>query len=281
MRERVEGDEQRGYRCTLPSREQVCIKALHKKGEGKRGRGSLEDGAAFPLGATASLDERCTGGVLKHLANTLAGLGGALEVADGADLLSDGHALLGRDGALAGLAELLDNLGVVAEILLASDEDDGQVLAEVEHFRDPLFLDVVERVGRVDGKADEDDVRVRVGERTETVVVFLTGGIPERELDMTAVDLDVGNVVLEDGRDVDLGEGTLFEEGVMNETRMVKRLSRRGRRVGMVRHRNGDKGQFRGYKCKDAEMHGQRGPRPSISSRDQLSCRASDCAGSP
>lgn len=42
-----------------------------------------------------------------------------------------------------------------------------------------LFLDVVERVGRVDGEADEDDVRVGVRQRTKTVVVFLTRGIPQ------------------------------------------------------------------------------------------------------
>ena len=67
-----------------------------------------------------------------------------------------------------------------------------------------LLLDVVERVGRVDGEADEDDVRVGVGEGAETVVILLAGGIPEGELDVLAVNLDVGDVVLEDGGDVDL-----------------------------------------------------------------------------
>jgi hypothetical protein len=47
-------------------------------------------------------------------------------------------------------------------------------------------------------------VRVGVGEGAETVVILLTGGIPEGELDVLAVNLDVGNVVLEDGGDVDL-----------------------------------------------------------------------------
>ena len=70
--------------------------------------------------------------------------------------------------------------------------------------RTDLLLYVVERVRGVDGEADEDDVRVWVGERPETVVVFLAGRIPERELDVLAVNLDVGDVVLEDGGDVDL-----------------------------------------------------------------------------
>ena len=67
-----------------------------------------------------------------------------------------------------------------------------------------LLLDVVKRVGRVDGEADEDDVRVGVGEGAETVVILLAGGIPEGELDVLAVNLDIGDVVLEDGGDVDL-----------------------------------------------------------------------------
>lgn len=67
-----------------------------------------------------------------------------------------------------------------------------------------LLLDVVERVGGVDGKADEDNVRVGVREGAQTVVILLAGGIPEGELDVLAVDLYIGNVVLEDGGHVDL-----------------------------------------------------------------------------
>ena len=67
-----------------------------------------------------------------------------------------------------------------------------------------LLLDVVKRVGRVDGETDQDDMRVRVGERAQSVVIFLTSGIPEGELDVLAIDFDIGDVVLEDGGDVDL-----------------------------------------------------------------------------
>lgn len=182
-------------------------------------RPHLEDSASFPLGATASLNERRTGSVLKHLTNALASLGGALEITDSTNLLRNSHTLLGGNGALTGLAKLLDNLGVVTQILLASNQDDGKVLAEVEHLGDPLLLDVVERVGRVDGEADEDNVRVGVRERTESVVVFLTGGIPKGELYMTAIHLDIGNVVLENGGDVDLGESTLLKRRRAVESR--------------------------------------------------------------
>jgi hypothetical protein len=41
-----------------------------------------------------------------------------------------------------------------------------------------LLLDVVKRVGRIDGETDEDNVRVGVRERSKTVIVLLTSGIP-------------------------------------------------------------------------------------------------------
>jgi hypothetical protein len=47
-------------------------------------------------------------------------------------------------------------------------------------------------------------MRVGVGKRAETVVIFLAGGIPEGELDVLAVHLDIGDVVLENGGDIDL-----------------------------------------------------------------------------
>lgn len=47
-------------------------------------------------------------------------------------------------------------------------------------------------------------MRVRVRERAETVVVFLTSRIPESELNVLAIDLDIGDVVLEDSGNVHL-----------------------------------------------------------------------------
>lgn len=172
---------------------------------------ALEHGASFPLAATASLHECCAGGVLKHLANAFTRLGRALEVPHCTNLLCDRHTLLGTNRSLRSLAELIDNLGIVTQVLLAPNQDDGQVLAKVKYFRDPLLLNIVERVGRVDSEADENDVRVRVGKGTETIVVFLAGGIPESEFDVTAIDLDVGNVVLKNGGDVNFREGALLE----------------------------------------------------------------------
>ena len=67
-----------------------------------------------------------------------------------------------------------------------------------------LFLDVIQRVRRVDGETDENNMGVGVAERPQTVIVFLTSSIPQGQLDVLAVNFDICHVVLEDGGNVDL-----------------------------------------------------------------------------
>ena len=71
---------------------------------------------------------------------------------------------------------------VVPEICLAGDEDDGNVRTEVDDFGHPALADVLEGVAVVDGVAHEEDVGVRVGEGTQTVVVLLTRRVPQRQV---------------------------------------------------------------------------------------------------
>lgn len=75
-----------------------------------------------------------------------------------------------------------------------------------------LFLDVIKRVRRINSETNQDDVGVRVGKRAEPIVVFLTSRIPKSELNMLAIDLNVGDVVLKDSGDVDLIEVSQFDE---------------------------------------------------------------------
>ena len=60
-----------------------------------------------------------------------------------------------------------------------------------------------------DREADEEDVGLGVRERAETVVILLTGSIPETQVDGLAVDHHVGAVVVKHSRDVlaVVGEG--------------------------------------------------------------------------
>ena len=86
--------------------------------------------------------------------------------------------LLFSDRTLIDPPKLIDRLRVIPQVLLAADKDDGQAVAKVQDLRDPLLLNVIERIRAVYRKADQDDVRVRVGERAESIVVFLAGCIP-------------------------------------------------------------------------------------------------------
>ena len=58
-------------------------------------------------------------------------------------------------------------------------------------------MNVRETCGEVDGEDDEDNVAFRVAQRSETVVFFLASGIPQRELNQLALELDLGYIVLE------------------------------------------------------------------------------------
>lgn len=49
------------------------------------------------------------------------------------------------DGRLAGLAEFLNRLWVEAEILLAANQDLGDIRAEVMYFRAPLLAESCQR----------------------------------------------------------------------------------------------------------------------------------------
>jgi len=87
--------------------------------------------------------------------------------------------LLWCNWSLVLLAEVLDGLGITAQVLLASHKHHGHLGAEMHDFSDPLysptvvrlggcfrvrvevpylFLHVLERVGQVDSKADEDNM---------------------------------------------------------------------------------------------------------------------------
>lgn len=75
--------------------------------------------------------------------------------------------------------QLLNGLLIVAKILLAADKHDGQALAEMQNLGNPLvkvsahagqfrvrvtylLLNVIQRIRRVYGETDEDNVRVGV-----------------------------------------------------------------------------------------------------------------------
>ena len=94
--------------------------------------------------------------MLKDLLDTIPRPGGALKVLVGSNLLCDGCSLIQGHGLLLVLGQLLNGLRVVPQVLLATDENDGEALAKVEYLRDPLLLDVLQGVWVVYGEAHED-----------------------------------------------------------------------------------------------------------------------------
>ncbi|XP_072305812.1 uncharacterized protein [Eucyclogobius newberryi] len=150
---------------------------------------------------------------LEHFPDPLLSLGRALQIVVRPDARRHGPAVVGLHRPLHVL--------VVAQVLLVRHEDDGHVGAEVLHLGHPLLRDVLQRVRAVRGEAHEDDVGVRVGERPEPVVVLLAGRVPQRQLHLLALHLDVRHVRLEHRGHVDLRELVLAEHD--EQTRLAAR----------------------------------------------------------
>lgn len=62
-------------------------------------------------------------------------------------------------------------------------------------------------------------MRVWVGQRTETVIVFLTSRIPKSQFNVLAIDFDIGNVVLEYSGDIDLNR---YQSACRNKKRVSR-----------------------------------------------------------
>lgn len=143
--------------------------------------------------------------LIKNVLEALTGQCRALEVLQSVDLLRLLSALLGIDGLLALLLELLKSLLVSAQINLGADQDDGNLGAVVlelntkraqhrqdliklgVYLRPPSILDVDERRMINDREADEEDVGLGVRQSTNASVTLLASGIPERELHLLAL----------------------------------------------------------------------------------------------
>jgi hypothetical protein len=60
-----------------------------------------------------------------------------------------------------------------------------------------LGLDVIERRWANDREADEEDIGLRVGERSKTIVILLSSGIPKSKANRLAIYHDTGRVIVE------------------------------------------------------------------------------------
>lgn len=125
--------------------------------------------------------------LVKDVLEPLLGQSRALDVLDSTELSGHSLAVFPLDGLHLLLTELAKN-GVLlvvalllrwAQIELGTDNQARDTRAVVVDFGEPLLAYVLEGSRRDDGETDEEDIGLRVGERAETVVIFLTGGIEE------------------------------------------------------------------------------------------------------
>ena len=115
--------------------------------------------------------------------------------------------ILFSDSFFLHCSELRLDIFVVSEILFSSDQYLWDPRGVVGQLRPPLRLDVVEADRGDNGEADDEDVRVGVGESPQGLVVLLTRRVPELEADLNPLHGHVVGVVVEHGGDVVGGEG--------------------------------------------------------------------------
>ena len=119
------------------------------------------------------------------------------------------------DGGQSLLLQLVDGLLVLPQVELGADQDYGDLGAVVAHLRVPLGPHVLEAGWVDEGEADEEDIlrgdktavgltagggestAVRathclgVGERAQSIVVLLTGRVPQPQVDRPPVHLSM------------------------------------------------------------------------------------------
>jgi len=126
----------------------------------------------------------------------------ALHVLDRLDLFGHRVSLFGGDGRKLLLGEAVEGFLVLSHIEFGSDQNHGCVGAMVLNFGHPFRANVFERSGRDDRETDEEDVGLRIGEGSESIVIFLSSSIPETKIDRFVIDHDVRRVVVEHRGDV-------------------------------------------------------------------------------
>lgn len=88
-------------------------------------------------------------------------------------------------------------------------QSDEYIEGQAVHKTTNLILDISEARREINGKNNEDDIAFGVAKRAKTIVLLLSGGIPQSKLYNFTVECDLSNIVLKNSRDVSLLLDTL------------------------------------------------------------------------
>lgn len=146
---------------------------LQRRDDGLKKRSRQYRGFRRPLCASTHL--------VKDILELVLSKGGTFDVFDGTQLLGHAIAILLSDGLHLLASQLLPHSGIIAQIGLGADDEAGDAGAVVSDLGEPLLANVFEGGGGGDGEADEEDIGLGVGQRAETVIILLTGGIEETQ----------------------------------------------------------------------------------------------------
>jgi len=167
-----------------------------------------QDDAVFVLFRLRGLRKNdASDGLIENSLKTSLGQSGALKVLVCTNLLSQLVALVVTDRCLAHGLKPVDGIRVITQVKLCANEDKWNVGSVVCNLRSPLGLDVLKRRWTDDGKANKEDIRLRVAERPQAIVILLTSSIPKSQVNGLTVNHNVCTVVIEHCRDVLAREG--------------------------------------------------------------------------
>ena len=112
--------------------------------------------------------ERDFSSVFEHFAHALACLRRAFEIVSRADAFGAEQRVFGGDDLLVLSFDAFVNRRVVAQVTFVRDEKDGNVVAEMLHFRRPLVQHTRQTVRRIESETDQNDLRIGIAENTKS-----------------------------------------------------------------------------------------------------------------
>lgn len=144
---------------------------------------------------------------VKDLSDPLLQKGRALQISHRTNAAGQRAALLRSGWTHPLLFQLLQGLLVPPQVSLSAYQQHRHAGTVVAHLRVPFMPDVGVRGRAGHRETDDEDVRLRVGQGSQAVVLLLTGRVPQVEADGTAVHTGLSAVVVKNRRNVLVWEG--------------------------------------------------------------------------